>query len=126
MTKTLYLIRGLPGSGKSTLASKLVHPDDLCEANQFFYHNGEYVYDHSKIAEAHQWCQAKCAERMEFGNGPVAVANTFVRLWELDHYYDLARKSGFAVQEIVCRGPWKSIHNVPDEVVKRMKGKFEL
>ena len=125
MTKTLYLIRGLPGSGKSTLASKLVHPDDLCEADQFFYHNGDYVYDSSKIPEAHLWCRRKAADRMEFGNGPVAVANTFTRRWEMSHYYELARRSGFVVQEITCRGPWKSIRDVPGEVVKRMAMSFE-
>lgn len=49
----LYLIRGIPGSGKSTLAHKLVNAENVCEADQFFYQDGTYVFDRTKLKEAH-------------------------------------------------------------------------
>lgn len=56
MNHQLILIRGLPGSGKTTMA-KTLYPDHvLCEADQFFETDKGYIFDGSKIKEAHAYC----------------------------------------------------------------------
>ena len=51
----------------------------------------------------------------------VVVANTFVRVWEMKPYLDI----GFKVQVMVATGNFKSIHQVPGNVVRRMRDQFE-
>ena len=57
MEKRLILVRGIPGSGKSTFARSLggVH----YEADMFFLDEmSNYVFDVTKIKDAHSWCQS--------------------------------------------------------------------
>ena len=118
--KVIYLIRGLPGSGKSTLASKItLH---RYEADDFFIgEDGIYRHNPEKISDAHAQCQNYAKKAMQFGVDTIAVANTFVRRWELEPYHLMALQYGYQVVEVICKGPFKSIHNVPDEVMERMK-----
>lgn len=122
---TLYLIRGIPGSGKSTLARKLVKEENICEADQFFSQNGEYQFDRTRLAEAHKFCQAKCAARMLHQNEPVAVANTFIKRWEMDVYKQFAKEAKWNLVEIIVKSQFDSIHNVPIATIERMKAQFE-
>ena len=124
-TMTLYLIRGIPGSGKSTLARKLVSEHNICEADQFFSQAGEYKFEKEKLPQAHLWCQAKCASRMIHQTEPIAVANTFVKKWEMQQYIQFAREAGWNVVEIIVKDSFKSIHSVPQETINRMQKQFE-
>jgi len=116
----MIIIRGLPGSGKTTMAKQIYSEHVLCEADQFFEVNGVYCYDPAKIREAHKWCQKKAYKELKKGND-VVVANTFVRVWEMKPYLDM----GFKVQVMVATGNFKSIHQVPGNVVRRMRDQFE-
>lgn len=55
----LIIVRGIPGSGKSTLAKKLcaLLGGAYYEADMFFEQTGEYIFDPTKLAEAH--CSGK-------------------------------------------------------------------
>ena len=127
----LYLVRGIPGSGKSTLANKI--SKIVIEADDYFCHNGKYVYDASKIKDAHNYCKMKCENTMRMMNDGalseefdcIAVANTFTKKWEMKAYYDLAEKYGFTVVEIICRGNFQNVHDVPREKVQMMLDRFE-
>jgi len=124
----LVLIRGIPGSGKSTLAKDEYVSKGYkhFEADMYFYDNsGVYKFDHNLIKEAHKWCQNSVSETMSRGQ-PVVVSNTFVKNWEMSFYKDLAIKHNYEVEVIICRGQYKNIHNVPDEIVTRMESSFEL
>lgn len=122
--KTLYLIRGVPGSGKSTLARRIT--EFFYEADQFrINEQGEYVYDANKTKEAHAWCQTQVEARMKEGYAEIAVANTFVRLWEMKWYARKAIKYGYALQVIECKGQFKNVHDVPDQKVREMLDKWE-
>ena len=67
----VVIIRGLPGSGKSTLAKSMV--DYLhFEADMYLEINGEYVYDASKIKQAHDWCVASAKNALEKGANAMA------------------------------------------------------
>lgn len=119
----LRLLRGLPGSGKTTLAQSL----DLIhiEADQFFMNEvGQYCFDGKRLGSAHQWCQSQCEYHL-YHNRSVVVANTFVKQWEMDAYREIAKKFGAKLRIDVCRGKFKSVHAVPEEVIKRMKREWE-
>jgi hypothetical protein len=52
--KRLILLRGLPGSGKSTLAREIAGKNGvICSTDDFFYNDGRYIFDASKLGEYH-------------------------------------------------------------------------
>ncbi|MCF8339709.1 MAG: ATP-binding protein [Chitinophagaceae bacterium] len=131
MTKELFLLRGLPGSGKSTLANQL--GGSLVEADKFFMEYGEYKFDASKLKEAHAWCRNQVKEWMEtndrgFDVPRIVVSNTFTQEWEMKPYYDLAKEYGYIVFSLIVenRHGGQNVHNVPEEVIDRMRTRFEI
>ena len=126
MSKTLYLIRGLPGSGKSTLARVLVsHNSQHWEADMFFINgNGDYKFNPKLLPKAHEWCQKQVERVMKCGLD-VAVSNTFTRLEELFPYRIMAEHYGYDVQIIECHGEFGSIHDVPERTIRRMRERWQ-
>jgi predicted kinase len=121
----LILIRGLPGSGKSTLAKIFVDMEYMnYEADMYFIKNNEYVFDKSKIGEAHAWCQKMTLESLQHQSS-VVVSNTFTTKKELRPYFEIAKQCGISPTVILCCGSYKSIHNVPQETLDRMNARFE-
>lgn len=124
MSKTLYLVRGLPGSGKSTLAQRLA-PDATFEADQFFVVDGEFRFDLSKIKDAHESCFRRCREAMLSDRTEVVVSNTFARRHEMSKYQLLAEELGWRVSVIHMENHFGSTHGVPTEVLARMEDRWE-
>jgi len=126
---TLFIIRGLAGSGKSTLA-KMIAPTCRFEADDFFYDAGydsgsKYNFDHTKLGEAHAHCEQGVIKAMRNRNPIVAVANTFSTRWEIQKYLDYANDAGYTVQIIECQGSYGSVHDVPRDVIQRMKDRWD-
>lgn len=121
--KILYIIRGVPGSGKSTLAHKLT--DNVVEADQFMYVNGEYKWVATKLHYAHSMCKRTVEDYMIEGRDVIAVANTFIKRKDVQPYIDLAEEYGYKVIQKVCTGNYQNVHNVPQETVDKMRKKFE-
>ncbi len=122
--KVIHLVRGIPGSGKSTFAKTLNIPDHF-EADMYFERSGKYVFDMTKIRQAHQWCQAQAEDAMKAGR-PLVVSNTFVKKWEMVEYQKLAIKYGYKVITHVMKGNFTNIHGVPDDKLAQMKKNFEV
>lgn len=125
----LVLIRGLPGSGKSTLAKNLQDEGGVpyfhVEADMFFTDKeGNYIFEGSKIAEAHDWCQKHTAISLEDGKNTV-VSNTFSRLWEMEPYFNMAFLLNVPVRVLEATGNYPNVHNCSSEVIERMRNRWE-
>jgi predicted kinase len=94
----LILLRGIPGSGKSTLGDIILqttqqqNPDVLSADNFFIDEKGNYNFDATKLKEAHNLCQQKCAERMRLEFSKIVIANTFTQEWEMEPYFEMAKR----------------------------------
>lgn len=119
----LLLIRGLPGSGKSTKAKGMQDYYHL-EADMFFMINGEYKYNITKVPDNHEWCISQTKYYLNRGLN-VVVSNTFCQEWEVVPYRDIAKKYGAQLEIITMYSQFKNVHNVPKEVIERMKKNFE-
>lgn len=120
----LILIRGLPGSGKSTLAKRLGH----ChyEADMYFINSlGDYIFDYTKLKEAHDWCQKMTLETLYTTDSSVIVSNTFTTIRELKPYFIIAKKFGITPAVLTCSNTYGSTHSVPTETLKIMKDRFQ-
>lgn len=130
----LILIRGFPGSGKSTLATLLSNLCDVegdsswgtshYEADMFFMKNGNYHFDQDRLHEAHLWCQAQTDAALANGYS-VVVSNTFSMLWEMRPYIKMAKEHGAQLTVLMCEGQYGNTHNVPDEVIQKMKARWQ-
>jgi len=133
MMRNLYLLRGLPGSGKSTLARFI--GDAFVEADMFFFKNGKYEFDGSKISDAHAWCQSTVREWMQMNAdtygleySEIAVSNTFTQEWEMEAYYNLAKEFNYRVFSIIVENRHDGVnsHGVPEDKMEAMKSRFEV
>lgn len=130
----LILLRGIPGSGKTTLGDIILYcpgsnsPDVLSADNFFIDDKGSYNFDASKLKQAHNECQLKCAERMKLEISRIVVANTFTEKWEMDSYYEMAERYKYRVHSVIVenRHNSKNVHSVPDEKLEQMKNRFEI
>lgn len=131
MSETLYLIRGLPGSGKSALAIQLGVPS--VSADDYFYHDGVYVFDPTLLAEAHGESLRSAELELRRG-GSVAVANTFTCRWEMEPYLCMVKRYGqrVVVIDLYDRGLTNSelaeanSHGVPVESIAAMRSRYEF
>tara|TARA_Y100001951_G_scaffold70858_1_gene57786 strand:+ start:221 stop:643 length:423 start_codon:yes stop_codon:yes gene_type:complete len=133
----LVLVRGLPGSGKTTLAEILNFNEDaiMFSTDDLFMVDGEYKFDASKLSEYHKTNIDNVKQEMQkvkdghcFSYNVIIVHNTFTRKWEMEPYYELAKKYGWAVISLIVenRHEGKSIHGVPDNAIEHMRNRFEI
>ena len=132
----LILIRGLPGSGKSTMARDLLDRGLVSahyEADKFLMDErsfmdtdeyGVYLFDHTRLKEAHEWCQNSTRDSLERGES-VVVSNTFVKRWEMKPYLAMADELGIELVVHTCTEDYGSIHGVPPDAIERMKANWE-
>jgi len=58
----------------------------------------------------------------------IVVHNTFTADWEMDAYFDLARKHGYAIHTIIVenRHGSKNVHDVPQDSIKDQIKRFSV
>ena len=59
----------------------------------------------------------------------IIIANTSTTEKEMQPYMKLAKQFGYRVFYVITEGGWnntKSIHNVPDDTLDKMKNRFEI
>lgn len=120
----LILIRGLPGSGKSTEARRFEREGYIhLETDMWFLDTaGQYQFDASRLKDAHQWCQYTTRILLNAGKN-VVVSNTFVKKWEMAAYLAMVPASSLRI--VAMTGSYGSVHNVPAEVIERMRLSWE-
>jgi predicted kinase len=126
-TKELFLLRGTPGSGKSTLAKSL--GGKHVEADMFHLDkDGNYNWKPEKVKDAHIWCQTIVGGWMADDEERIVVSNTFTQEWELKPYLEWAEDFGYTVFSLIVenRHGGKNVHNVPEEVLDKMRERFEV
>lgn len=128
-SRTLLIIKGVPGSGKTTIAKALILGglfNFYYEADMYFVDSltHKYIYDKTKIKEAHDWCYNKVERAMRLGYMNVIVSNTSTSLWQYKKYLDLAMELGYNIQEMVLSSDFKSEHDVPETTINRMRGEL--
>ena len=136
---TLILLRGPSGAGKSTTAHKLLGTElssapnpYIFEADQYFYHNGDYKFDATKLGQAHGDCQRRVRAALEKGIENVVVSNTTMTRWEANPYLVMAKELGYAVAIYRIGDPWdaklfasRNIHGVTEEIIQRQIQKYQ-
>jgi predicted kinase len=134
--KILVILRGLPGSGKSKLAEILNHKFGgcVCSADKFFAMHNEYVFDKSKLDEAHNYCFTKVKSRMESSKHMIIVDNVNSRQNEYAKYISLAHIYNYkiVILEIYCKDrneavkfSLRSMHSVPTKDILKMIARWE-
>jgi predicted kinase len=127
--KKLIILRGLPGAGKSTLAKELAQLYNAVhiEADMYFMQNGKYVFDLSRIFDAHQWCQQAVWDHMRSKHS-IILSNTSTTEKELKPYLDLAEIHDYTVVSLVVENRHGNcnIHDVPENTLERMQNRFSI
>ena len=126
----MILVRGLPGSGKSTLARELWSQStstDWHETDAWFNLYNDQKFDASKLKTAHDWCQQETIRSAKEGFS-VVVSNTFTQEWEMQPYFDIAKKYNMQVVTLVVenRHGNASVHSVPASTIEKMKNRFQI
>lgn len=141
-TKVLVIMRGLPGSGKSFLSKRILettvgmqhYRECVFSADDFFIRNNIYVYDASKISDAHAFCQNRAMNAMRNGVAPVIIDNTNTQIWEMKPYACVAMQYGYVMEILEPTTPWafndrelarKNTHSVPRVKLKEMLERYE-
>ncbi len=116
----LVIVRGPSGAGKSTYVKKN-YPDYVhCEADSFFYVEGVYNFDRTKLGQAHAACQKNVDHALEYGRN-VVVSNTSTTQREVNEYIRLAEKHKVPYRIIRLARQFQNVHGVPAEVVLAMQ-----
>jgi len=127
MEKTLVICRGISGAGKSTFAKTL--GGQHYEADMYFLdQESNYVFDGTKIKDAHTWCQSMVKGDMILEYPKIVVSNTFTQEWEMEPYFELAKEHGYMVFSVIMenRHGETNVHNVPEDKIEQMKNRFSI
>ena len=138
MSKTLYIIRGLPGSGKSTLGEQLaesymdMHPEfggpkshSYAADDWFTDREGNYNFDPAELGNAHEDCRARVMGAMMSNVEVICVCNTFTQAWEAEPYFKLCDAYGYTAVVLECQSEFGNIHDCPQSKIDEMAERWE-
>jgi predicted kinase len=125
MTKTLYILVGLPGSGKSTFILENFGMGVICSADHWFVRTGSYIFKPEELPQAHAFSKGKCEGAMHADCEQIFIDNTNLTKWERKDYIAMGKAYGYEIQikffdvtpEVSAA---RNTHGVPLEACQRM------
>lgn len=131
--KRVIILRGVSGSGKTTYAFRLAQGNDnvIVSTDYFFMKSGKFVYEASKIQEAHSETLKNFIEVVTAGkHSTIFVDNTNTSVAELAPYAAIATAYGYSVKIITLIvspnvAAERSSHRVPIEVIRKQASTLE-
>lgn len=128
--KQLYLLRGLPASGKTFVANSLSENNlyPVISADDYFEVDGEYIFDKSKLKNAHEYSKNTTKKYLEQNISKIFVANTFTTESEMAAYFEMAEIYSYNVICLIVenRHGNSNVHNVPNETLDKMFNRFKI
>lgn len=123
--RDVIILSGRSGSGKTEFAEMIynssVFDAAICTADDYFYQDGKYNFDASKLGEAHKWCREKFQKELDNGVPLVIMNNTNTRLEHVQPYIDAAHEAGYRVHWIFTahHHEGKNTHGVPESTLEK-------
>ena len=96
--RILYILRSPSGSGKSFLAKELGKGGVVFSSDDFWYRDGKYQFDITKLGAAHKWNYERSKKAMEQGISPIVIDNTNTTKKECKVYLELGLEHGYNVK----------------------------
>ena len=126
--KNVIILQGLPGAGKSYFVNSFKEKTIVCSADDYFYKSGKYIFEPSKLSEAHRACFRKFIDAIQY-NGTVIVDNTNTTAIEIAPYVLGGEAYGCTVEiiRILCdpeKAFARNIHNVPEHAIYAMNDRI--
>ena len=139
--KKVIIMRGISGSGKDFYIQNRFFSQNtekitvkVCSADDYFVKHGKYLFDSSKIREAHSACHRAFLDAVASEYNIIVINNTNIHRWEYAKYDNAAGLLGYEVEVIemqvetvgqvrLCAS--RNVHGVPAEIVARMAREFE-
>ncbi len=142
MTKTLFIMRGLPGSGKSTwarthAASAVLNGKSvaICATDDYHIVDGEYRFNREALGHFHGLNQCRVERHMILGTELIFVDNTNIKRRDFKPYVDMATKRGYDIEEVAMGSTdnedfitlcvERNTHSVPREAIEGMARKYQ-
>jgi hypothetical protein len=124
--KKIIILRSVSSAGKSTFANYIASLDPttvICCADDYFYIDGEYRFDSSKLGVAHGACKEKFKKAIDNNVKTIIIANTNTKEKEFAYYEEYAKGTGYMVISLVIekRHENKNSHNVPQETLDKQE-----
>lgn len=141
--RILICTRGAPGSGKSYLARSIIdrtmngdYDNHVFSTDDFFYdrRTKRYLFDRSKLSQAHESNQFRVAQRTLNGWSPIIIDNTNMKWWEMFPYFKSAVQYSYIIKILEPNTPWRisvgklaqrNKHGVDQEAIARMLSNYE-
>ena len=123
----LIIMQGVPGSGKSTTAKQLaatIPNSVICSTDDYFMVGGEYRFDPAMLGENHTKNLAR-ATALLASERTVIVDNCNIKNAHAAKYVKFAHVRGIPVVFVRCDENFRSVHNVPEATVARMRREME-
>lgn len=123
--RNVHIMQGVSGSGKTTYAGRNMPDAKVVSADHYFMQKGKYVFNASRLKEAHATCLLNFITFVRDGLKEIVVDNTNSTVAEIAPYYAIAEAHGYTVGvcTLVCdprHAYERSKHGVPLSSIESM------